>query len=289
MTPRTGLPAAEDGVLLVMPAAIRGEALGAKLVTVYTGNRARGRPTLHASYVLMDARTGEPRALLEGTFLTAIRTGGVSALAARYLARPEARRVTCFGAGVQAGFQLLCLAAVRPIAQVAVVGRDPGRARAFAAAMRDRLGIAVEVAADARAAVRAADIVTCATTSPTPVVLGADLRPGTHLDLVGAFRPSDREADTEALRRARVVVDTYEGALAEAGDLLIPMKEGAIDRDHVAAELSELVTGARAGRTDPRQITLFKSVGWALADLATARLACDRAVAAGIGAEVTLG
>jgi ornithine cyclodeaminase/alanine dehydrogenase-like protein (mu-crystallin family) len=285
---RTGLPAAEDGVLLVMPAALRGEALGTKLVTVYTGNRQRGRPTLHAAYVLIDGRTGEPRAFLEGTFLTAIRTGAASALAARHLARPDARRVVCFGAGAQAAFQLLCLAIVRRVERVAVVGRDPARARAFAAAMRGRLGVPVDVASDARAAVREADIVTCATTSPTPVVRGEDLRPGTHVDLVGAFRPSEREADTEAVRRARVVVDTYAGALEEAGDLLIPMREGAIDRDHVVAELAELVTGARSGRTDPAQITLFKSVGWALEDLATARLACDRAAGAGVGTEVQL-
>ncbi|MBI4593626.1 MAG: ornithine cyclodeaminase family protein, partial [Candidatus Rokubacteria bacterium] len=200
---RTSVPCGDDGVLLLMPAAIGGSALGAKLVTVYGGNRARGHPTLYASYVLMDGATGQPQALLEGTFLTGLRTGATSALAARHLARADAGRVACFGAGVQAGFQLLCLAAGRRLERVAVVGRDPERARNFAALMRERLGIPVKVAGDPRRAVSEADLVTCATTSATPVLFGADLKPGTHVDLVGAFRPTDREADTEAVLRAR--------------------------------------------------------------------------------------
>src|SRR3989441_5313756 len=233
----------DQGVLLFMPAMVGAEgspALGTKLVTVYAGNRSRGHPTIYASYVLMDGSTGRPLALLEGTYLTALRTGATSALAARVLARRDARRVVCFGAGVQAGFQLTCLAAVLPIQDVTVVGRDPARARSFVQSMRRRLGVPVRLADDPRAAVRGADIVTCATTSSEPVVYGADLSPGTHLDLVAAFRPTDREADTEAHQLARVVVDTYAGALAEAGDVLIPMKEGAIGRDHVVAELAEV-------------------------------------------------
>jgi ornithine cyclodeaminase/alanine dehydrogenase len=281
----------DEGALLLMPAmmgAEAGPALGTKLVTVYAGNRARGHPTIYASYVLMDGGTGQPLALLEGTFLTALRTGAASALAARLLARRDARRVVCFGAGVQAGFQLACLAAVRKPERVAVAGREAGRARRFAETMRERLGIPVEVAADPRIAVREADIITCATTSPIPVVFGADLRPGTHVDLVGAFRPTDREADTQAVSGARVVVDTYAGALEEAGDILIPMREGAFDRGHIAAELAEVVTGVRAGRTSDDEITVFKSVGWALEDLATARLAYNRARAEGVGREVSL-
>ena len=281
----------DQGVLLFMPAMVGAEgspALGTKLVTVYAGNRSRGHPTIYASYVLMDGSTGQPLALLEGTFLTALRTGATSALAARLLARPDARRVACFGAGVQAGFQLACLADIRRLERVAVAGRDPGRARRFAETMRERLGIPVEVAADPRIAAREADIITCATTSPTPVVFGADLRPGTHVDLVGAFRPTDREADTPAMSRARVVVDTYAGALEEAGDILIPVREGAFDRGHIAAELAEVVTGARPGRTSDQEITVFKSVGWALEDLVTARLAYNRARAEGLGQEVSL-
>jgi ornithine cyclodeaminase/alanine dehydrogenase-like protein (mu-crystallin family) len=289
--PRAALPAGEDGILLLMPAVNRAAdaaALGTKLVTVYAGNRARGHPTLYASYLLLDRASGRPLAVLEGTHLTAVRTGAASALAARYLARSDARRVACFGSGVQAAFQLAALATVRRLERVVVVGRDPARAARFAAAASARLGLPVEVGRDPRAAVRAADLVTCATTSPTPVVFGADLQPGTHVDAVGAFRPTDRELDTDAVRRARVVVDTYAGSLEEAGDVLIPLEEGAIERRHVTAELADLVTGARPGRTRADEITLFKSVGFALEDLATARLAYDRARAVGAGTEVAL-
>jgi alanine dehydrogenase len=289
--PRGVMPAGE-GLLLVMPAVAPGGddgGLGAKLVTYYAGNRRRGLPTLHASYVLMDEASGRPLALLEGTLLTALRTGATSALAARYLARADAGRVACFGAGTQAAFQLRCLATVRRLRRVAVVGRDPGRARAFAAAMGSELGVPVEVAADPPAALREADLVTCATTSATPVVAGALLSPGTHIDLVGAFRPTDREADTETIRRARVVVDTYAGAFEEAGDIVLPIAEGAVDRDHVTAELAEIVSGRRPGRRAPDEITLFKSVGWALEDLAAARLAYNRAMSRDVGTEVELG
>ncbi len=291
--PRSVLPLGGDGVFLLMPATAQADgvghgALGAKLVSVYPGNRARGHPTIYASYILLDGATGQPVAMLEGTYLTGLRTGATSALAARLLARRDASRVACFGAGVQAGFQLQALAADRRLERITVVGRDPARARRFAETMSQKLGLAVDVAGDPRMAVREADIVTCATTSATPVVFGADLRPGTHLDLVGAFRPGEREADTEALRRARVVVDTYEGALSEAGDVLLPMKEGAFDRRHITAELAEVITGARPGRTAAEEITVFKSVGWALEDLATASLAYDRARAAAVGAEVAL-
>jgi ornithine cyclodeaminase/alanine dehydrogenase len=280
-----------EGVLLTMPAAFSdgGErGLGTKLVSVYPGNPARGHPTVYASYVLMDGSTGRPLAMLESTFLTAVRTGATSALAARMLARPEARRVACFGAGVQARFQLLCLALVRPLEGVVVIGRDPGRARAFVAAMRETLGIPVELGVDGHRAAREAHLIVCATTSPTPVVFGADLQPGTHVDAVGAFRPTERELDGEAIRRARVVVDTYAGAREEAGDVLIPQREGLVDERHVVAELAELVTGRRRGRLSADDITVFKSVGFALEDLAAAQLAYERARADGLGMEVTL-
>ena len=289
--PRVTTPIGADGVLLAMPAAFNdgpGPGLGTKLVSVYPGNLARGHPTVYASYVLMDGATGQPLALLEATFLTALRTGATSALAARHLARTDARRVACFGAGVQARFQLLCLAASRRLEHIAVLGRDPGRARAFVAAMRETLGGIVELGTEPRAAVREADLVVCATTSATPIVFGADLHPGTHVDAVGAFRPTDRELDSEAVRRGRVVVDTYAGALPEAGDLVIPIGEGVIDRTHVVAELAELVTGTREGRIHDRDITIFKSVGFALEDLAAARLAYERARATGTGVEVSI-
>jgi ornithine cyclodeaminase/alanine dehydrogenase len=287
--PRAVLPMGRHGVFLAMVSALpRLGALGTKLVTVVERNQSRGLPTIHASYVLTDPETGAPLALMEAGFLTGIRTGATSALAARHLARPDSRVVACFGAGVQARFQLLCLSRVLPLAEVRVVGRDAGRAAAFADRMRRELGITVRVEASRKAAVVGADVITCATTSSRPVFSGRDLAPGAHVDAVGTFRPATREVDTVAVRRSRVVVDTYEGAWEEAGDLLIPIKARAITRRHVRAELAELVAGIRPGRTSPREITLFKSVGFAPEDAVTARLAYDRAVEAGLGAEIPL-
>jgi alanine dehydrogenase len=168
------------------------------------------------------------------------------------------------------------------------VGRDPRRAAAFAQKMRGELGIDVRVASSRKAAVTGADVITCATTASRPVFSGRDLALGAHVDAVGSFRPATREVDTLTIRRSRVVVDTYEGAWEEAGDVLIPIKARAITRRHVRAELAQLVAGARPGRTSPQEITLFKSVGFAPEDAVTARLAYDRAVAAGLGTEVTL-
>lgn len=287
--PRAVLPVARGSLYLGMISTLpRRHALGAKLITVVSANRARGLPTIHASYVLSDPETGAPLAFMEAGFLTAVRTGAASAVAARLLARPDARRVACFGAGRQAEYQLRCLAAVRPVESVSVVGRDAVRARAFAARMRDALGVPVEVTGDRRAVVRGADIITCATTSARPVFSGRDIPPGAHLDAVGAFRPATREIDTEGVRRSYVVVDTYEGAWEEAGDLLIPIKAGELTRRHVKAELAEVLTRRKRGRANAEQITLFKSVGWAPEDAATARLAYDRAMAHGIGTEVSL-
>lgn len=288
--PRTTVPVTDDGVLLLMPAsasAADGLALGAKLVTVYPGNPARGAPTIQATYVLMDGATGTLLALLEGAFLTGLRTGAASALAARYLARRDARRLLCFGAGVQAGFQLQCLAAELPIEHVDVIGRDPERARRFAATWAARLGRPVEIAADKDAAAAAADVITCATTATTPVVEGRRLAAGVHVDAVGAFQPAAREVDDDTIRRARVIVD-QPGAIESAGDLAIPIAAGVVARSHVAGELAQVVSGTVAGRTRDEEITLFKSVGFALEDLVAARLAYTRAKIRGLGQEVSL-
>ena len=169
-----------------------------------------------------------------------------------------------------------------------MVGRDPVRAHAFAARMRDALGVPVDVTGDRRAVIRKAEVITCATTSARPLFAGRDISPGAHVDAVGAFRPATREIDSEGIRRSYVVVDTYEGAWEEAGDLLIPIKAREITRRHVKAELAEVVTRKKPGRANGEQITLFKSVGWAPEDAATARLAYDRAMAQGVGTEVCL-
>lgn len=289
LLPRQALPLDGRDVLLLMPSHLpTAEALGTKTVTVFFDNPSRGLPIIMAAYLLHDPATGEPLAFMEAGFLTGLRTGATSAAAARRLARPDARSVACFGAGVQAAFQLRCLTSVLPLARCRVVSRSRERAEAFARRMAEELGIEVIVAASPREAVQEADIVVTATTSPSPVFDGRDLRPGTHVDAVGTFQPTARELDTEAVRRATVVVDTYEGAWLEAGDLLIPIQEGVITRAHVKAELAELITGARPGRTRDDEITCFKSVGFALEDAATARLAYDRARARGVGTEVSL-
>ena len=293
--PRTTLPVGERGLLLLMPAAITPAGgslptgLGTKLVTFYPGNRDLGHPTHLAAYVLMDAPTGRPVALMEGTFLTGLRTGATSALAARHLARPDSRRLVCFGTSVQAEHQLDCLAAVLPVERVSVLGRDAERAAAFAARMQKHLGVPVGVTRDAATALSQADVVTCATTSTTPLFAGTALRPGTHVDAVGAFQPQHRELDATTLRRARVVVESYAGVLPAAGEVLLAIAEGALAREHIAAELAEVVSGRRPGRTAPEQITVFKSVGFALEDLAAARLAYNRAVADNVGTEIDLG
>lgn len=287
--PRVVLPTGGEGLFLVMPGAVGGTALGAKFVSVHPTNRERGLPTLSAAYLLVDPETGRLLALLDGRFLTGIRTGATSALAATYLARPDSAVVACFGAGTQAGFQLRCLASVLQIQRTLVVGRSREKAERFCEAMSRELGLPVAPASSPREALSRADLVTCATTSPTPVFAGKDLRPGTHVDAVGAFRPDTREVDGETVARARVVVDAYAVAWEEAGDILIPLREGGISRSAVHAELAELVAGTKPGRQEREEITLFKSVGFALEDAAAARLAYDRARASGAGVEVDLG
>jgi ornithine cyclodeaminase/alanine dehydrogenase-like protein (mu-crystallin family) len=290
LLPRQALPLDGRDVLLLMPCAMPGAgAVGTKTVTVCFGNTARGLPTVMASYLLHDPATGAPLAFMEAGYLTGLRTGAASAVAARRLARPDSRVVACFGAGTQAGFQLRCLKAVLPLARVEVVSRSADTARAFAGQAGRTLGLDVVPARSAREALARADVVVTATTSPTPVLDGRDLRPGTHVDAVGSFQPTTRELDAEAIRRARVFVDTYEGAWHEAGDVLLAIEEGVVGRAHVAGELADLVTGAVDGRRTREEITVFKSVGFAAEDAATARLAYDRARATGRGVTVDLG
>ena len=257
--------------LLLMPA-WSDAALGVKLVTVMPGNAARGAGTVQAIYVLLDRATGEPRALLDGEALTLRRTGAASALAARYLARDDAQNLLVVGAGRLAPHLACAHFALRPqLRRVFVWARDPARAQTTAQSLRD-LGLPAQAVEHLEPAVREAHIVSCATTATAPVVHGGWLEPGTHLDLVGGFTPAMREVDDVAAARARIFVDTYAGALSEAGDLLAPLASGAIGRASVLAELAELVRGDRRGRTSAGQITLFKSVGTALEDLAAAAL-----------------
>jgi ornithine cyclodeaminase len=260
-----------SGSLLLMPA-WSPDALGVKLVTVMPGALSRGAGTVQASYLLLDRHTGVPRALIDGEALTLRRTAAASALAAQSLARPDAQRLLVVGAGRLAPWMAQAHVALRPdLTHVDVWARNADAAEEVVETLREE-GIDAEVALDLRAAVEHADVVTCATTSRQPLVHGAWLKPGTHIDLVGGFRRDMREADDAAILRARIFVDTFAGALAEAGDLTQPIERGLIAREHVRGELAQLLRGEVAGRTSADEITLFKSVGTALEDLAAARL-----------------
>lgn len=268
---RQAHPLGGDDALLVMPA-WHERALGVKLVTVIPEAPARGGRTVSASYLLMDRATGAPKALLDGEALTLRRTAAVSALAARWCARPEAATLLVVGTGALAPWMARAHVALRPgITRVQVWGRSMARAASMAAVLWAE-GLPAEVVVDLEAAVRGADIVSCATTAQAPVVRGAWLAPGTHLDLVGGFTPAMREVDDDAVRQAHITVDTVDGALTEAGDLVDPLARGVIAREQVAGDLGGVLRQECAGRPDARAITLFKSVGTALADLAAAEL-----------------
>ncbi|WP_158816008.1 ornithine cyclodeaminase family protein [Methylocapsa sp. S129] len=243
--------------------------LGTKIVNVFPDNGRRGLPAVLGVYVLQSGLTGEPLAAMDGTRLTHWRTAAASALAARHLARDDARRLLIVGAGALAPFLTRAHASVRPIEEVTVWNRSAAAAEKLAASLSQE-GWRARVAEDLESAVRAADIISCATLSNAPLIAGAWLQPGQHLDLVGAFNLEMREADDEALRRARVFIDT-DAALSEGGDVALALRGGAIDRAHIVADLGALCRGA-IGRAESTEITLFKSVGAALEDLAAAML-----------------
>lgn len=261
-----------DQTLLLMPAWDAGEAIGMKLATITPGNGARGLPAVNAVYLLVDGPTGQPRALMDGACLTVRRTAAASALAARYLARKDAAVMLMVGAGALSRPFIEAHLSQHPIKRVMLWARKEeqrtAKARELAA-----LGLPVEPVADLEAATRAADLITCATLSTTPLIKGAWLKPGTHLDLVGAFTPEMRESDDEAVKRASLFCDTRAGALKEGGDLVIPLKAGLITEASVKADLAELARGRHQGRASDQEITLFKSVGTAVEDFAAARLA----------------
>jgi ornithine cyclodeaminase len=276
-------PGAADATLLLMPAwtdmAAQGHAesgyIGLKSVTVFPDNPAQGKPTIMGVYLLLSGRTGEPLAIIDGQELTLWRTAAASALASTYLSRQDASRLLVVGAGALAPYLIRAHAAVRPISEVLIWNRTGATAARVAAQMKEP-DLKVAATDDLEEAVRGAHIVSCATMSPEPLVRGEWLGPGAHLDLVGGFRPDLRECDDEAVRRARVFVDTRAGALSEAGDIVQPIKSGVITAEDVAGDLFELTRGDRAGRRYYDQITLFKSVGTALEDLAAATLLFER-------------
>lgn len=258
------------GSMLLMPAFGDG-GVGVKLVTLTPENPARHLPFIGAVYVLFDATTQMPEAIVDGAALTALRTAAVSGLATRYLANPDAGRLVIFGAGVQASSHLDAMLAVRRIEHVTVVSRTREPAQALVDAAREQgVGAEVGVADD----VTEAELVCTCTTSDVPLFDGARLAAGVHVNAVGSYRPTSRELDTAAILRARVVVETREAAFAEAGELAIPIAEGAFGREHVVAELAEVIRGAGI-RITPSDVTVFKSVGLAFEDLIVARAAVD--------------
>lgn len=286
---RTHLAVAEGDSTLVMPfCAPDHGAVGLKLVSVFNSNPARGLPLIHALVLAVDAATGRPQALIEGGSLTAIRTGAASGAATDVLARPDATTVALFGSGAQARTQLEAVCTVRPIERVWVYSL--GGAEAFATEMAGRgpIPARIEIAASPTEALRDADIICAATTSRTPVFDGRDLKPGAHVNGVGSFTPEMQEIDAETVRRARVVVDSREAALAEAGDLLIPLRQGVVTLDHLSAELGEVIAGLKPGRTSAEEITFFKSVGVAVQDALAAQRVARNGLALGLGTVVAL-
>ena len=276
---RTGhvMHADEQGAdsLLVMPAWGADRRLGVKLVTVRTSSRRTAGHTVNAIYVLFDPATGEPVACLDGDMLTKKRTAAISALAASFMARPDADRLLMVGTGAMCVDMVCAHAALRTLQEISIFGRDPNIAAERVGELRAR-GLPARPADDLAAAVGGADIICCATTAREPVVRGAWLRPGQHLDLVGGFRPDMRETDDEAVSRSRVGVDTRDGVLAEAGDMIQPIAAGVIDRAHIVADLAELCAAIVPGRTAADEITLFKSVGTGMSDLSAARFAVEQ-------------
>ncbi len=279
------------GTTLLMPAYLPGSrALGAKIVSVFPRNAERDLPPVIGTVVLLDADSGAPCALLDGTRLTALRTAAGSALATELLASPDADVLAVFGAGAQGRAHIEVLRAVRTLREVRIVSRTGSSGERLAASLResDASGAVIRAVDDADEALRGAGIIVAATTSTEPVFDGRRLEPGSHVNAVGSYRPDMQEVDTETVLRARVVVDQREAAWEEAGDLIIPRDRGLIDESHVDAELGEIVNGdAPPGRAG-REITLFKSVGNAAQDVELAAAAVEAAEARDLGTVVEL-
>jgi ornithine cyclodeaminase/alanine dehydrogenase-like protein (mu-crystallin family) len=270
------VPGSADATLLMMPAWRSGEALGVKIVTIFPGNVGKNLPSVNASYLLLDATTGQPNALLDGAELTSRRTAAASALASKYLSRQEAASMLMVGTGKLAPHLIAAHAIARDLDEVMIWGRRPEAASRIANSFAQASFTALPVD-DLAAAVKRADIISCATLATEPLIKGQWLHGGQHLDLVGAFRADMSEADGEALSRADVYVDTFAGALAEAGEIVQALQTGRLEESDIVGDLSALVRRTCRARESVDAITLFKSVGTALEDLAAAELAtaCD--------------
>lgn len=285
--------APHDGSSLFMPAYLQheaGEALAVKIVSIFPHNPTRDLPLIHAAVLVLEADTGRVLALLEGGMLTAIRTGAASGAATDLLARSESQVAAIFGAGVQSRTQLEAICTVRSIKTIWVYDPDQERLADF---IQEKSGLGpipsdMRSAGNPQQAVSQADIICCATTSPTPVFNDQDLKPGVHINGVGSYTPEMQEIPSKTVYRAVVVVDSRQAAMSEAGDIIQPIQEGRITEAHIYAELGEALTGDIPGRVDPNQITFFKSVGIAVQDAAAAQLALHNAQKMGLGRKVPL-
>lgn len=275
----------DRGLVLLMPAFLhQSRELAFKMVSIWSDNPGRGLPAVIALVTVLDPDTGQPKALINGEALTALRTGAGGGLAADLLARPEAKVVTVFGAGVQARAQLAAVCVVRPVEEVRVVGRSSASLEVFAGEVSSWPGGYRVVLPDSPdQAVQGADIVITATTSTTPVFDGRQLSPGTHVTAVGSYAPTMQEVDEETVRRSKVVVDSLQACLAEAGDLIVPLEKNLITKLDIHGELGSIVNGSLPGRESPEEITFFKSVGLAVQDAAAAGAVLEAAEAQGLG------
>ena len=280
-----------DGLSLYMPAYLKElGALACKIVTVYKNNPKKyNMPVTVGKVLLQDPNTGDVLCIMDGGYLTAVRTGAASGVATKYLARKDQGQVCgVFGAGVQAKSQLWAVAEARQLSKALVFDISDDAVKNFANEMNEKLGIEIVKATSADQILSEADIICTATSSATPIFDGAKVREGAHINGIGSHTPNARELDTTIIKRSTVVADSYEACLKEAGDIMIPIGEGAIDKSHLKAELGEIITGRKPARTGDREITLFKSNGLAIQDAATAKLVYDKAVAAGIGTNVDI-
>jgi ornithine cyclodeaminase/alanine dehydrogenase len=278
----------KSGWLGAMPAYLaRAGSLSTKIVSVYGNNATlRGIPNVLATIILNDVETGRAEAILEGSYITAMRTGAVSGVATKYLARNDSEVLGVFGAGVQARKQLEAVREVRKIKTVIVFDTDRYRAQGFLAEISTASNLNASVASSPTELVRASDIIVTATTSTTPVFSGREVKPGTHINAIGAFTPTSREIDDETVSTSKIVVDSIDASLAEAGDIIIPLKEGVIQRQDIRAELGEIITGKKPARTSLQEKTLFKSVGLGIQDAAVAKLVFEKAQRVGVGTQV---
>ena len=276
-----------DGRITSMPGFLtEDQALGMKVVTYFHNNPKQNLPSILATIMLFSAETGKMIAVMDGSYITAIRTACASAMASKVLSNPSASALGVLGAGVQAKAHIMALARVRKIRSIKIYSPSGKSASRIKQELESQLGVAVETANSAEEAVRGADLIVTATTAKQPILLGQGLRPGAHINAVGSHHPDLRELDGSTMARSKVFVDSREAIMAECGDILLALAEKSITADHVQVEIGEVLAGTKPGRTAAEEVTLYKSVGIAIQDVATAQLVYHKALQRGVGADV---